>query len=669
MKTEDTHSFSWIRIRAILLVAMLFGFGLAVAVKAFELQVMDGAKYDSMARDQYVRSFELPAPRGAIFDRNKHELAISHDVPSVFADPRRIHDAGKTALALARVLRMERGRIERRLKSKKAFVWIARRVGRKEADAVKRLKLGGIGLTMEPRRFYPNGDLAAQVLGFAGVDSVGLEGLEKQFDAVLKGGDQVLRGLRDALGRGALLDAPRPIESLQGMGLVLTIDSAIQNTLEHALSEAVRRSGSKAGTGIVMDPRNGDILAMATEPGFDPNKFSKYSASRRRNRSVTDCFEPGSIFKIYTYAAALDLGVVSPGDIINCENSNYKVSNHIIHDSHPHQNLTVVDAFKVSSNIAAAKIGQKLGPKRLYGYLRKFGFGSKTGISLPGETRGILSPAYRWRPINTATISFGQGVSVSGIQIVSATAAVANNGIRMKPRLVKSLLKPDGSVEKTYPPMSEGRVIRSDTAHELAEIMEKVTGPGGTGRRAAIPGFNVAGKTGTAQKVDPVAGGYSRDKRIGSFVGFVPVEKPRVVVLISMDEPKGVAYGGVVAAPVFAKVAKAALTRLGVRPLYRAAKDGSAKRERPDDLADGTIQDLEGPPPIPKVRVESGKLPDFSGLSMRAVARLAGKMGLEIDLYGTGLAVKQEPMPGTVLKKVGVCKVWFKSLAKRRKGA
>jgi len=657
---SETHDFRWIRVRLMVLAVALAGAATAVVVKAFSLQMLESERYVELARDQYLRQFELPAPRGTIYDRHGHELAISHEVDSVWADPRLVQDADGAARRLARVLGVSRTALRKKLASDRAFVWIERRVSAAEARAVRALELEGVGLTEEPKRFYPNGDLAAHLLGFAGIDSVGLEGLEKRFDSVLKGGAQVLTGLRDAHGNNAYREVPRPIEELRGKGLVLTIDSVLQHTLQRELALAVEKAQARAGTGVMLDPRTGDILAMATVPTFDPNRFGRFKSFRRRNRAVTDLFEPGSIFKILTYAAALDTGKIKLDERIDCENSNYRIGKHVIHDAHAHKLLTVREAFKYSSNIAAAKIGERLGPELLHRYLVRFGIGRRTGVRLPGEVSGLLPSPRRWRRINTATISFGQGVSTSALQMAAAVGAVANSGKLMRPRLVSKLLEPDGSAAESFPVVELGQVIHARTARSLSKIMETVTEPGGTGRRAAITGHRVAGKTGTAQKVDPVAGGYSPDKRVGSFVGFVPAEDPRLVLLISIDEPQGVKYGGAVAGPTFARVAATALTRFGVRQSETAA--GARLAARPaapaapaEALADGEIdQELE------RQETEHGRFPDFSGLSVRQVLRVARRHGVTLEIEGSGLAISQRPEAGRPLGDQPLCRVRFR---------
>jgi cell division protein FtsI (penicillin-binding protein 3) len=396
---------------------------------------------------------------------------------------------------------------------------------------------------------------------------------------------------------------------------------------------------------LVMEPQTGRVLAMANYPGFNPNSFSRYSAPLLRNKTIVDSFEPGSTFKVFLIAAALDEKIVNPNDAFNCENGSYSIGGRIIHDTHKYGRLTVSEILKYSSNIGAAKIGSRLGQERLYSHLKNFGFGARSGIDLPGEAYGYLRDGSQWFGVDLATISFGQGVSATALQLTTAISAVANGGLLMKPYVVEKISDESGAeLERTSPQVLR-RVISAETAGKLARMMEGVASEGGTGMSAAVDGFRVAGKTGTAQKVDPLTRGYSVDKRTASFIGFVPADNPRLTILVVVDEPKTSPYGGVVAAPAFGAIAQQALCYLKVPPeqalkAKHEAVAAPAPTPSPADAAgaaaEGTIND----------GVEGAVMPDFRGMSMRQVLQAMEKRGLNVKLLGSGRATEQNPLPG-----------------------
>jgi cell division protein FtsI (penicillin-binding protein 3) len=462
----------------------------------------------------------------------------------------------------------------------------------------------------------------------------------------------------------------------RGHDLHLTIDENLQYIAERELAAGVREYQAQAGAVVVLEPDSGRILALANQPDYNPNAFSRYKTKDWRNRAVSDTFEPGSTMKVFLMASALNERVVSPNQLINCENGSYRVGGRTIHDHHPHGILTAEEVLKVSSNIGSAKIGKMLERKRLHSYLRDFGFGQKSGIDLPGEENGILRDPTRWFEIDLATISFGQGISITPLQLAAATAAIANGGYLMEPYVVERVTDSSGVVLTERQPKVVRQVVSSEVAARVARMMEMVTADDGTGIKARVPGFRVAGKTGTAQKVDPVTGGYSADKRVASFVGFVPAEDPRLVVMVMIDEPRGQVYGGLVAAPVFARISTQALQYLKVMPnqplspgetlptleeiLAQAKKEQqvAAKQAAADQVAadpadeveTNTIEDLLAAAEAEAPAVPVGpQMPDFKGMSYRQVLEVMQTEGINVSLRGHGRVIEQSPVPGAAI--------------------
>ncbi len=642
----------WIRFRIILVTGVLLcGFGTIVA-RAYQFQVIKRDKLRAMARSGYTGIVSLPPERGTIYDRSGHELAVSTDVSSVYAHPRQIKNKKKACRVLARALRISRRSLYRRLNPTKSFVWVRRKIDPRKAEQIQKLKLPGIGITTEKGRYYPARELAAQLLGFVGIDNKGLEGLEAKFDKILTGPRYELIQMRDALGRPFFIR--RTCSKKKTLhNLVLTIDKDIQYRTEKALLAAVQKTRAKSGQCVVMDPRTGEVLAMAVVPRFNPNIFSKYPRERWRNRTVTDCFEPGSTIKAFLVAGALEDGVLYPNSRLYCENGKYKVADRIIHDTHKYGTLTVTDIVALSSNIGAIKIGQQLGYDRFYQYMKKFGFGHKTGIDLLGERSGFIRPPESARPVEQANAFFGQGLTVTTLQLASAMACIANGGVFMKPFVVKEVTDSRGRVQKANKPRVVRRVISSATARKVTAILEKVVSERGTGPQAAINGYRVAGKTGTAQKVDERTKTYSRSRHVAIFVGFVPSQDPRLVIATVIDEPKGIPYGGVVAAPVFREIGLWALNHLNINPSIKLAE----KHLRP-------IQTMSSRPCGKEMGsdklIRQGCLPDFTGKAMREVLSEAKRLGLEVRLEGTGFAYSQRPRAGVSLKQVKYVRVRFR---------
>lgn len=625
---------------------------LSVTCRAFYLQILQHEELVKKAERQHQHIVQLTPVRGAIFDCNGTPMAVSLDMGSCYAEPRRIRDAEGTAALLAPILGVSKQELTAKLSSDKGFVWVERLLAPETAARIKGLKLPGIGFVTESKRFYPNSEIASHVIGFTGVDPVGLEGIERRYDTLILGNTGYMVTERDALGREIGTKGEIIRNASPGKNLVLTLDKNIQYIVEKELARAVAGSGAKNGMALVMEPATGRVLAMANYPTFNPNATSLSHAANLRNRVVADSFEPGSTFKMFLVAAALEEKVVRQGDVFNCENGKYVCGGKTIHDTHPFARLSVTDILKHSSNIGAAKIGLRLGDERLYRYLRSFGFGERTGIDLPGEASGLMRNNSHWGGVDLATISFGQGVSASAIQLAAAASAIANGGILMKPYLVQQIIDDNGREMQRFEPQQVRRVISGETAARVTRMLESVTSDGGTGSNAAVDGFRVAGKTGTAQKVDPVTHGYSGTKRTASFIGFIPADKPRLTILVVVDEPKTSPYGGVVAAPAFREIAVKSLAYLKVLPTTAAGES-----IRPGVTA--TAQSTEQPdsePVAPESSSEGLVMPDFRGMSMRRVMQVMEKRKINIRLKGSGRATEQNPLPGHTIR--GGDEVW-----------
>ncbi|OGQ91578.1 MAG: hypothetical protein A2289_22440 [Deltaproteobacteria bacterium RIFOXYA12_FULL_58_15] len=611
------------------LVSSLFFMGLVgVGVRVWFLQTTRHDELSRLSRDEYLKDLQIPAERGNIYDRNGEQLARSINVPSVYANPRKFNDPREAARQIAKALDLDLHTVYRRLASDRVFVWLKRQVNPKERERVEALNLQGVSVTYEPRRFYPNRELAAHLLGFCGIDANGLEGVERELDSTLAGEPQVIEAMRDALGN-AILPSGIDTDEARGGDVNLTIDLRLQHAAQRALARVVEETRARAATAIILDARNPDVLAMAVEPVFNPNEPGSASADVLRNRTVTDMFEPGSTVKPLVMAAALEADAVEPTEKIFCENGAYTIGNHIIRDSKAHGWLSLGDIIAFSSNPGAAKIGEALGSQKLYAALNAYGFGRRTGIELPGETAGMLRPAASWSQVGIATISFGHGVAVNALQLAAAYRVLANGGVYIAPSLLS-----DGARARS------NRVLSASTVAKVIPMMERVVSSEGTGWRASVPGYRVAGKTGTANKVDAVTGGYSADRFVAVFAGFLPANDPAVVIVVAVDEPQDVHSGGAVAAPVFAEIGEATMRYLGVVPtqsLMTATAKPVAMLEELDTIVE--------PPSVP---TKNG-IPSFVGLTARAaLARFVeAGVGFDLEMQGSGRVVAQKPLPGT----------------------
>ena len=548
--------------RYVLLMLLLCGFGV-VLFRLVTLQVLQAAELSVKADRQHQKKVSLEGARGTIVDRHGKVLAMNVEVPSVFGVPNTVDSPLKTARQLSPILHVRTDELERKLRQDRSFVWLARKLDPEQGRRLERLSIDGIGVVMEGRRFYPKGPLLAHVLGFSGMDGEGLEGIEHRYESYLRGEKRMMVLQRDALGRTVFPKGMTERSPTSGHSLTLTIDEVIQYIAERELENEVNRAQAKSGTMIVLDPKTGAVLAMAVSPRFDPNVVSALSPDRWRNRALTDAYEPGSTMKAMMAAAAIEERVVRPNTMVFGEHGHMTVAKTVIHDHERLGWVSFAQVIQKSSNIGAAKIGMALGEQRLYRYLQAFGFGQRTEIDLPGEGAGLVRSPKDWGRRSVASISIGQEIGVTPLQVVSAVAAIANGGVLMKPYIVSEIRDAEGHILRQVPPQVKRRVISPETAHSVTKILEGVV-TDGTGTKAAIPGFRVAGKTGTAQKIDPRTGAYSASRFVASFTGYVPADDPQLAMIVMVDEPQGDVWGGAVAAPVFSRVGEQVLSYLGV---------------------------------------------------------------------------------------------------------
>ncbi len=630
---------------------------LALVVKAATVQLKGDASFPEWALRQNEIRITIPATRGGIIDRNGTELALSVPADSIWANPAMIEKPRATAKQLAKILKGDEKELFQKLSSGKSFVWLARQVDHASADKVKALDIRGIDFIEERKRTYPHGTLAGPVLGFTGIDANGLAGLEYSFDSILRGKERVVMGERDAKGRFFQIGEKDINMSADGDSVYVTLDSRIQEIAERELKNGIEKTKAKGGTAIVMDPWTGDVLAMANYPEFDPNHYRDYAPDRWRNDAIGSVWEPGSTMKSFLLAGALEEGAVSPSTLINCEGGRFPFMDRVFRDDHPHTVIPASDVLKFSSNIGAIKIAQRLGKKTHLDYMHRFGFGSRSEIDLPGEEKGILEPTDRMRDVQWATVAFGQGVSVTPLQITRAMAAIANGGRLPRPRLMKSVRNAAGlAVVESQPPQLE-RVISEKTARTLTEILETVVESDGTGAQASVQGYSIAGKTGTAQKHEDGKRGYSR-ARIGSFVGFVPSRDPKLVIFVSIDEPQGIVYGGLTAGPVFSAVAEQTLSILAVTPTVGSLPQLLSKTSA---VVPAAFHGTAGSLPVRRMAVREpvpqddgiDRLPDFTGMTMRRVLAWGRERGVEFDFRGTGVVTDQKPVWGTPVENAG----------------
>ena len=620
---------------------------LAIVAQLFHLQVLRHRFYLKEAQHQSDRTITVRARRGTIMDRNERPFAISVDAPSIYADPSVIRDPREATRALGRALGYSAGEQKELLsllRQDRSFVWIKRQVDPAVARAVRELRLEGVGFETESRRYYPKRDLLSPVLGYVGLDSQGMAGLEYSLDEDLRGREARVTVRLDAR-RRPMGEVDKP--PTEGRKVTLTIDERIQHVTETALGEAIRDTRSVSGTAIVLDPRTGEVLAMSSLPSFNPNRFAAFPEKDRVNRAIADSYEPGSIFKIITAATALQEGVVSPLEVIDCGNGFIEIAGTRINDHAVFTSLTFQDVIARSSDIGVVRVAQRVGSEKFYSSMKAFGFGARTGLGLPGETAGLLRGTKSWSALSLASMSFGQEIGVTAIQMASAAAVVANGGYWMRPYIVKRVEEPWGELVREYSPVAERKVLEPETADRVMGLLREVV-ISGTGRKAKVEGFEVAGKTGTAQKID-ASGRYSMIDHVSSFVGFVPASRPALVVLVSLDTPKGDKNeGGDVAAPLFARIANEAVRLLAIPP------DDPTRNIRlvtysPETVARTTFA-AERPHEVAQVSDDPRIMPDLRGLSLREAALMAARHGLSVEIHGSGVVARQTPLPGTPLE-------------------
>ena len=532
-------------------------------IKLSLIQVFRSSYLTDKADKQHNHIVELEPRRGTIYDRNMHALALNVVAYSLFANPRIMTDEQKVeAVAkVAGVLNMSSGVLAQRLDKEKSFVWLFRKIPQEQYEKLKDIKIYGLGFVKENKRFYPNGNLAAHVIGFANIDNVGLQGVELEYDKYLRGKKGMAQFLRDARQRDLLIEKDF-VAPQDGSDVVLTIDETIQFIAEKALEKAYQKHNAKAASIIVLDPKTGEILAFASRPTFRPDAPDASPAENRTNRTVAFVYEPGSVFKIVTATAALEENAVKEDEIFFCENGHYRVGNHILGDAHPKGNLTFRQVIEQSSNIGTVKVAQRLGPAKIYEYAHRFRFGMKTGIGMTGEVGGMLKPVGRWSKTSIGAVPIGQEVTVTSVQLGTAIAAIANNGVMMKPYFINHVKNPSGSISEQHNPQVLTRVMKEETSRRLRSILQGVVEEG-TATLARMKDITSGGKTGTAQKV--VNGLYSHSAFMASFIGFAPVDDAKLAVVLTFDEPHPAYYGGVVAGPAFKEVVENSLRYLASR--------------------------------------------------------------------------------------------------------
>lgn len=532
--------------------------------RLYNIQVIQSNKFEEIAQQEHLTSFSIEGERGNIYDRNLKKLVVNVNVQSLFAIPPKIENPREAALKISLILNLETKEVLDKLNQKRPFVWIKRKLNETEVEEIKKLNLEGLDFLKESKRFYPKNYLASNLMGFVGIDNQGLEGLELFFDQELKGLPGLVVLERDALGGKIPLSIKELNTHRDGNSIVLTIDEVIQYITEEALDKAFQKYKAKAGVAIVVEPKTGEVLAIAVRPSYDPNYFNKYALDLWRNLAIANAYEPGSTFKIVTIATALEEGVVKLDDQFYCKGwTNY--NRHIFHDIHQHGTQNLTDIVKNSCNVGVIQVGTRLEQKVFEKSIRRFGFGTLTEINLPGEVNGLIRSSKDWSKISLASISIGQEISITPIQLIMAISAIANRGTLMKPLIVKEILDSNQNSVKVFKSKPVRQVVSVETALTMTKILEQVV-IDGTGREAKLDEYQVAGKTGTGQIFDFATGKYSNSAYTSLFVGYVPAENPKISILILLDQPKGSYYGGTVAAPVFKEIASKVLSYLSIPP-------------------------------------------------------------------------------------------------------
>lgn len=666
MKTRKNKKERALKLR-ILIVCLGFAvFASMIVARAYNLHLAPNPKLKKWAERSYQKFIELSPKRGDILDARNRSLAASLSVKSVYANPMVVKEKDMVANRLSRILKIRKSALLKKLKSRRYFVWVKRKISPDICKKIRDLDIKGIGFLQENKRFYPNVELASGVLGFTGVDSNGLSGIELEYEEYLRSKKSSYSGLKDALGRTLLTEGVFIKEFARGNDLHLTIDRTIQYIAETELDTEMAASKAKRGYAIVMDPNTGKILAMVSRPRFNPNNYSRFRPESWTNGTISLTYEPGSTLKVFVIAAALEAGIIDPKDLFYCKEGSFTVAGKLIRDSSDKGWLTPSSIIKFSSNIGAAKIAMQMGPEKLHGWLKRFGFGETTGVDLPGESRGILRDHKTWSSVGLANIGFGQGIAITPLQLVTALSVIANGGRKVLPHVVEKIVNQKNNAIFTQSLEPGKRVISKATAEMVRNFMIGVTESEGTGQRARLEGFKVAGKTGTAQKIDPLTGNYSSDATVVSFMGFVPANDPKLTIAVIIDEPGESSFGGIIAAPVFKKIAQKTLKYLKIIPdelqtlkLAERYEEDLKEESNPFRLASGDSRadrnkkfDLQN----------SGLIPDFEGLSIREVLKIAQKKKIKVSVKGSGVSYMQKPGAGAKISKKNSCTVYFRPI-------
>ena len=662
--------------RLLIVAAGLGLWTLGATARLADLQLLRYGEYLARAERQQQHIVAISPQRADILDRNLQELAMSTSLDSCFAVPSEIEDNDRAASLLGPLVGSAPDEIATRLSSSRSFVWIARKLPPATVARIRKLNLRGIYFQKENQRFYPKRDLAAAVLGYVDIDEKGIGGIEYQLDDRIRSKASRMMILSDAHNRW-YESADKAPEA--GASVELTIDENIQFIAEKELAAAIAETHAKAGTVIVQDPNDGEVLAMASWPKFDPNAPGSSPGEARMNRAIGALYEPGSVFKIVTLSAAIDQGITTPDEVVDCQMGAIYIAGHRIRDHHAYGLLTVGQILAHSSDVGAIKIGLRLGAPKFYQYIRAYGFGDPTGIDLPGENRGLLRRLENWTPVSVGSISMGQEVGVTPLQMINAVSAIANGGLLYRPRVVSALRR--GSQVEQEPQPEPKRVVRETTAAAMRAMLEGVV-LNGTGTKAQLEGYTAAGKTGTAQKIDPATGRYSATQLIASFVGFAPINNPAITILVQLDSPVGMHEGGSVAAPVFKRIAEQALPYLNVPrdvpvapATLRAARRSQAAESAdvsdydpaqftPVSLVDSSSAGSSSAAPVVSavdaellpaqtVELAAGEgvsVPDLSGKTVRQVTEICVQLGINPVLVGAGTVQSQSPEPGTMVR-------------------
>jgi cell division protein FtsI (penicillin-binding protein 3) len=644
---------------------------LSILVRLVQLQILRHEEYAQRAQRKQQITRSVPAPRGIIYDSHMDELATSVPVSTVVAEPRRIHDKPEAARTLAAILNLDSQKLLRKMRDPdhELYLRVKRRIDPKAEAAIKALGLKGVYFLDESMRVYPNRELASHALGFVNMNDDGGEGIELQYDRELKGEEGLFSFDIDARRRPFHVNVEKP--PVQGHSLVLSIDKSIQYIADRELADAVKNARAKVGTAIVMESDTGRVLALSNYPPFNCNTYNKYSPEEWRNRAITDMFEPGSTFKVVVATAALEAGLTYPSDVIDCENGSFPLAGHVFRDHKRYAKLTFNEILEHSSNIGAIKLGLRLGQQRLYDSMKHFGFGSRTGIDLPGEIVGFIRDTKDWSGLSIGSISFGQEVGVTSIQMLTAINSIANGGYLVRPSMVDRIIDENRNIIRENRP-ERIQIMSHRTAEAVTEAFEGVI-LRGTGKRAALEGYRAAGKTGTAQKA--VDGQYEKGVYVSSFIGFAPLPNPKVTILVQLDEPKNEYYGGDACAPYFKNIAQEVLLQLRIPPDTKLPLP-----EHTPPIADTGTEDflpdaaLEQPltastkdplsadqPDVIAVQIKSARivLPDFRGMSKKKVLDRCIDLGIRLQSKGSGVAIYQSPLPGTEIPVGSMCSVTF----------